>query len=235
MRWYDLTWMQLERYLESDDRVVVPLGSVEQHAYLSLGTDAILAERAALDAAEPLGVPVLPAMPFGLAPNFTAFPGTISLRIGVYLEVVRDILDALAGAGFRRILLVNGHAGNSPADALAKEWRGAHPETQVVFNQLLLDPKIWAAALAIEPEAGHASWVENFPWTRVEGSEPPAERKPAVPPAAMRSGPQEARRLLGDGNTGGPYAVDDERMLELWQAAVADVRTVLESGWPAAA
>ena len=46
-----LNWMQVERYLERDDRAVVPLGSTEQHAYLSLATDSILAERVAAEAA----------------------------------------------------------------------------------------------------------------------------------------------------------------------------------------
>jgi creatinine amidohydrolase len=58
----DLNWMQVEGYLERDDRIVLPLGSTEQHAYLSLATDSLLAERVAVEAAEPLGVPVLPAL-----------------------------------------------------------------------------------------------------------------------------------------------------------------------------
>ena len=45
MRLDDLNWMQVEEYLGRDDRVVLPVGSTEQHAYLSLGTDSILAER----------------------------------------------------------------------------------------------------------------------------------------------------------------------------------------------
>src|SRR5262249_10798327 len=66
MRIRDLNWMQLEAYLESDDRIVLPVGSTEQHAYLSLETDNILAERASVEAAEPLGVPVLPVIAYGV-------------------------------------------------------------------------------------------------------------------------------------------------------------------------
>ena len=39
MRFYDLNWEQVEAYLQRDDRVVLPVGSTEQHAYLSLRTD----------------------------------------------------------------------------------------------------------------------------------------------------------------------------------------------------
>ena len=42
MRIADVNWMQAEEYLKHDDRAVIPLGSTEQHAYLSLSTDSIL-------------------------------------------------------------------------------------------------------------------------------------------------------------------------------------------------
>ena len=82
MRIADVDWMDLAAFLEADDRGVLPLGSVEQHAYLSLATDALLAERVAVESAEPLGIPVYPAIPYGLAAYFTAYPGTITLRPG---------------------------------------------------------------------------------------------------------------------------------------------------------
>ena len=56
MRIRECNWMQVEEYLERDDRIVVPLGSTEQHGYLSLETDNVLAERVSAEAAEPLGV-----------------------------------------------------------------------------------------------------------------------------------------------------------------------------------
>src|SRR5438309_1776807 len=126
----DMNWMQVEQYLLHDDRAVLPLGSVEQHAYLSLGTDAILAERVAVEAADPLGVPVFPALAYGVTPYFLAFPGSVSLRVSTYVQVVREILDSLYGQGFRRFVLVNGHGGNSPAGSVAVEWMVDNPETK---------------------------------------------------------------------------------------------------------
>ncbi len=64
MRIRDMNWMQVEEYLKRDDRCILPLGSTEQHAYLSLAVDAITAERVAVEAAESVGVPVFPALPF---------------------------------------------------------------------------------------------------------------------------------------------------------------------------
>src|SRR5207237_2155442 len=123
MRITDMNWMQVEEYLKKDDRCAVPLGSTEQHAYLSLSVDSILSERVALEAAEPLGVVVFPVLAYGLTPYFRSFPGTVTLRMGTYLNVVRDMLDSIAGHGFKRIVLVHGHGGNSPSRALTGEWR----------------------------------------------------------------------------------------------------------------
>ena len=88
-------WQEIESYLKTDDRCVLPLGSTEQHGPLSLSVDAILAEKVAIDAAEPLGVPVFPRMNYGLCPYFAAYPGSITLRVETLLAVVRDILDSL--------------------------------------------------------------------------------------------------------------------------------------------
>src|SRR5947207_15669776 len=106
---WDFNWMHLEEYLGRDDRIVLPLGSTEQHAFLSLGTDSILSERVAVEAAEPLGVPVLPALPYGHTPRFVAYPGSASLRLETLVAVLRDVLGSLHGQGFRRFLVVNGH------------------------------------------------------------------------------------------------------------------------------
>ena len=172
---------------------MLPLGSTEQHAYLSLGVDVILSERVSLEAAEPLGVPVLPALPYGLTPYFAAYPGSPTLRPATYLEVVRDLLDSLHGQGFRRFLLLNGHGGNEPAAGLAHEWMAANPGGQVRFHSWWNGPRTWAVVQRIDPEATHASWLENFPWTRLPGVEVPAQGKPVVDPAAPAD-PRPGRR-----------------------------------------
>ena len=229
MRVHDCNWFQLEEYLKHDDRIVLPTASTEQHAYLSLGTDCILAERVSVEAAEPLGVPVLPAMPFGITPRFAAYPGSPSLREETLLAVVADLLDSLSGQGFRRILIVNGHGGNAPIQAAAAEWNERHPEMRVRYHDWWVGGRVWEVVRSIDAEGTHASWLENFPWTRLEGVELPDERKPVV--AAHVSDPAEFRRLAGDGSFGGPYAHSDEDMLRVWQTGVEEVRDLLENGW----
>ena len=93
MRVDRMNWMQIEAQAQRDDRCVLPLGCVEQHAYLSLATDAILAEKVAIDAAEPLGIPVFPVLAYGMTPSFAAYPGTISVRISTYVALIEDLLE----------------------------------------------------------------------------------------------------------------------------------------------
>ena len=225
-------WSQVEARIRVDDRAIVPLGSTEQHAGLSLSVDSILSERVATEAAEPLGIPVFPVVPYGITPYFKAFPGSISLRVETYIAVVRDILDGLHGQGFRRILLVNGHGGNQPAGSLAIEWMADHPETAVKFHNWWNAPKTSAKVQEIDSVASHASWMENFPWTRLAGVVQPTQRKPMVDFDRMRvMGPEAVRKLLGDGNFGGYYERPDDDMLAIWQVAVEETRELLDGPW----
>jgi creatinine amidohydrolase len=232
MRIVERNWMQVEAGLRGEDRAVLPLGSTEQHAYLSLGTDSILAERVAVEAAEPLGVPVFPVLAYGISPYFRAYPGSVSLRVETYIAVTRDILDSLAAGGFRRILMVNGHGGNAPAQALAQEWMADHPGVRVRFHDWWRAPRTWAKVVEIDPIASHGSWMENFPWTRLEGVTPPAERKPAVDLDRVRlSDPLALRALIGDGNYAGYHQRPDVDTNAIWQVAVEETREMLERPW----
>ncbi len=232
MRVSEMNWMQVEAALKRDDRCVLPLGSTEQHASLSLSVDSILSERVAAEAAEPLGIPVFPVLAYGVTPYFRAFPGTISLRVETYLNVVRDILDGLAEHGFRRILLCNGHGGNAPAGSLAIEWMADHPGCRVRFHNWWNAPKTWAEVQAIDPVASHASWMENFPWTRLPNIAVPSEAKTMVDFDRMRlRDPRGVRAMLGDGNFGGLYQRPDEDSERLWAVAVAETRALLEGPW----
>jgi creatinine amidohydrolase len=232
MRIADSNWMQIERYLERDDRIVLPLGSVEQHAYLSLAVDAILSERVAVEAAEPLGVPVLPALAYGVTPYFAAYPGSPTLRVQTYQAVVHDLLGSLHGQGFRRFLIVNGHGGNEAGRAAGEALETEHSDARVLWHNWWNAPRTWEVVRQIDPDASHASWLENFPWTRLDGVAQPGERKPMQDIARMRElDPEDVRALLGDGSLGGLYQRPDEDVLRVWQAGVEEVQDALEHGW----
>jgi creatinine amidohydrolase len=231
MRVADMDWRMVEDWTRHDDRGVLPIGSVEQHAGLSLATDAILAERVAIEAAEPLGVPVFPVLPFGLTPGFTAFPGTVTLRVETFAALLRDVLESFKRSGFRRVLIVNGHGGNAPADSIAAEWMMDNPDCRVRVHHWYRGPAVTETVAAVDPVAGHGSWVENFPWTRLKTTQGDQIKEPVEVARLQGLPPFERRTLLEDGNYGGRTQHDDGHMRRVWEAGVLETRALLEGGW----
>src|SRR2546423_13339580 len=233
MRISEMNWMMVEEYLKRDNRAVLPLGCTEQHAYLSLSVDSILAERLAIEAAEPLGVPVFPVLAYGITPYFRAFLGTITLRVETYMSILRDILDAMAEQGFKRILIVNGHGGNTPAQGLVGEWMADHSGVRIKFHNWWNAPKVWAHVQAIDPVASHASWMENFPWTRLAKIDMPREQKPMSDLDKLRRlDAKSLREYLKDGNYGGFFERVDGEIMENLRTRVGEKRGLInaESG-----
>ena len=232
MKIANTNWLQVESYLQHDDRAVIPLGSTEQHAYLSLSTDSILAERVAVEAVEPIGVAVFPIVAYGITPYFMAYPGTISLRVNTYLQVIHDILESLTQHGFRRIVFINGHGGNTPAQSVCGEFLRDHHDVRIKWHDWWNAPQVWAKVKAIDPVASHASWMENFPWTRLHDVVMPQEQKQPIDLTHARQlNPIDLRAYLGDGNYAGVYQRSDEEMLALWRVGVEETRSVINEGW----
>ena len=232
MRIADMHWRQVEYWLKHDDRCVLPLGSTEQHASLSLCVDNILAERVALEAADPMGVPVFPPVNYGLTAYFMAYPGTITLQPETCTALLGDILQSLASHGFGRVLVVNGHGGNTAASEQVLAMAKARHGLQVLWHDWWKAPATWAACQALDPEGAHASWSENFPWTRLEGVAQPVGGKAVADMSMVDSmTPAQVREILGDGNMGGVYQKPDQDMLRIWSVAVQETRDLLEKGW----
>jgi len=121
----DLSSVQLENLMQPEVRAreirvaVLPIGSTEPHAnHLPYGCDAFtsgaLAARAAFRANQ-LGakVIVLPAMPYGINTNLKDIPYAQSLRPATLIQVVKDVVDGLERHGVRKLLILNGHGGNT--------------------------------------------------------------------------------------------------------------------------
>lgn len=109
----DLTWVQVDDYLQQFDAIIIPIGAVEQHAFsCPLGTDTILAKHIAERVGESTGLLVGPCIPIGDSLAHGGFPGTISLRPSTLMAVVRDYVSSLHRAGFRRFLLLGTHWDN---------------------------------------------------------------------------------------------------------------------------
>lgn len=106
----EMKWTEVKDYLQKDDRIIIPVGSTEQHGYwLPLGTDTYNAISQAEDAGEITKVIVAPPLWIGWTPHNLALPGTISIRAEILIEVLYDIIESLANNGFKKFITVNGH------------------------------------------------------------------------------------------------------------------------------
>ncbi len=225
MRLEELNWMDVEKYLQRDDRLMVVLGACEQHGYLSLLTDTKIPAALADAASQNTGVLVAPALPFGVSPHYSAYPGTISLRTETLLDVVADLLRSVHRNGFRRILVLNGHAGNQAAKTRLVELINELPGLKIAWYEWWLSHSVEAVMIRRELKGYHASWMEAFPFVRV--CDLPEETK--IPPSYRGLlGAEETRKLFGDGSLGGPYQVDPAIMDEIFTAALADVLELLQ-------
>ncbi len=99
--------------------MIVPVGALEAHGpHLPLGADQIQAESTADALAIRIGALVAPTLPYGNCAGTRPFPGTVSLSIGVLSHLVHELLEELARTGFRRVLVLSGHAAQGHMAAL---------------------------------------------------------------------------------------------------------------------
>ena len=111
-----MTYPQVERLAARTDLALLPVGPPEAHGpHLPVGTDLIAARELCERAARELAVRdveclVAPLLAYCLAEVAAPFPGTITVRPEVVAALVVDICWGLARSGFRRTLIISGHA-----------------------------------------------------------------------------------------------------------------------------
>ena len=225
MRFENLNWFDVEGYLEQDDRLMLVLGACEQHAHLSLLTDVRIPLALGDAASKQTGVLLAPPVNFGVSPYFLDYPGTISLRVSTFLAVVEDVLRSVYAHGFRRILVLNGHGGNTSARELivelANELEGLRASWYAWFDCSSVEVVLQDH----EIKGYHASWFEAFAFNQVKEL-PEGEKVPPFVPGLMSA--EVTRETYGDGSFGGPYRPENQVLEEIFQAALADVRQLLK-------
>jgi creatinine amidohydrolase len=225
MRLEDLNWMDVEKYLQHEDRLMLVAGATEQHGYLSLLTDIKIPLALADAASGSTGVLVAPPLNFGISPYFLAYPGTLSLRVGTLIAAMEDIVRSAYGHGFRRMLVINGHGGNSPARNHLHQVNNDLPDLRLNWYDWWSSHSVEAVAIQRNLKPAHANWLEAFAFTIVGELPLGSKTPPEVPSAILEA--KTARRVYGDGSFGGAYRADDEVMHEIFDAALKDILQLL--------
>jgi len=115
--WSELSWPEAKKALQKVDVALLPVGAIEQHGpHLSVDIDAFDAEHLAREVAKACSPPhplVLPLIPYGVSYHHEDFPGTLSVGNESLARFVYDVGISAARNGIKKLVIINGHGGNS--------------------------------------------------------------------------------------------------------------------------
>jgi creatinine amidohydrolase len=111
----ELTWPKLEALIKGGTKnLLLPVGTLEAHSrHAPIGTDNFCAEDIACRLGEILGWPVAPTVNYGITSGLIAYPGGVRISKDLYGKFIREILENFLEMGFKRIVIINGHGGNT--------------------------------------------------------------------------------------------------------------------------
>jgi len=115
--WAKLSWPEAKKALRGVDIALLPVGAIEQHGpHLPVDTDAFDADHLAQEVAKACQPPrplVLPLIPYGVSYHHDHFPGTLSVSNESLARFVYDVGVSAARNGIAKLIIINGHGGNS--------------------------------------------------------------------------------------------------------------------------
>ncbi len=234
-RWDALTREEIAA-VAPDALLVLPVGTVEQHGpHLATGTDGLIAaavaERAAEAASSPETILLAPRLAYGASHHHLPFGGTLSLEVSTFQLVLRDLLASAAGAGCRRVFVLNGHGGNAAACAIAVAE--ASRKHGLIAATALISDLVGAADIE-GPKRGHAGSFETSLVLTLDPGRVRPDRAAPSPGGAARARPrglavgEPGRWEEMDGYTDRPDQASTARGEQALAACVAAVATAFE-------
>jgi creatinine amidohydrolase len=156
-----------------------------------------------------------------------AFPGSVTIKTETLLAFVRDILDSMRRAGFRRVRRPQPRR-QQPRQAMAQDWMGAPPEMSVHTTG------------GRPPKPGRRSWRSTrslaclvdgeLPVDAARQRRPAARGKPVIDRPDAHHGAEPGARLSATATTAG-FQRADEEMQMIWDVAVDETRALMLGGW----
>lgn len=138
--WEELSWEQIAALRDSGmDTVILPVGATEQHGlHLPTGVDSFSVRAVAEGASARTGIPVLPTLTYGCSLGHSPkWPGTLSLRPETLARLVFELAEWIVAAGFKRLVLLNGHVTNwAPLRCALENIRHDYPDLRIALRSL---------------------------------------------------------------------------------------------------
>ena len=238
----ELSWPAARRRLREVDVALLPVGAIEQHGpHLPLDTDAWDADYLCRRVAETCSAPrplVLPLVSYGVSYHHDDFSGTLSIGPDTLSRLVYEIGMSAARNGISKLVIINGHGGNSPSLHFAAQMinRDARIFTTVDSGESS-DHDI--DALTETPNDVHAGELETSTAlaTRPELVEMAAARR-FVPEFSSRYLDFSSKRSVGwytrvaqispTGILGDPTKASAEKGRKMWEVMVKNLVEFIE-------
>jgi creatinine amidohydrolase len=181
MQWENLTAPDFARLVQETGTCIIAFGVVERHSdHLPLGTDFLNGHRIASLAAEHEPAVVFPPFYFGQIYEARCFPGTLTLKPTLLIELIQSLFDEIGRNGFKKIILYNAHGGNNNllpflAQSTLYEqkpyslyiYRGAYTEAERREREAILESKLHGHACECETSTTLANFPELVKMERV--------------------------------------------------------------------
>ncbi len=151
-----LCWQEFGELVPARVRtVLVPFGSLEPHGVIPNGTDSLAPEAMARDIAARVDALIAPTLNYGMTEAMKAYPGAVSISAETYAPFAEAVLDNLALQGFKNLIVLNGHGGNTAVlNAAATKVANARRVRVLVVNWWTLADDITKAVF--KQNGGHA-------------------------------------------------------------------------------
>ncbi len=224
----EMTWPEIDAGLRQTQTRILPIGATEEHGpHLPIFTDTIQAIEVAREAARRMDVFLAPPVHYGICRSTRGFPGTISLEYDALRAFIHDILLSFYESGFRRVLILTGHAGGQHIAALKGACQQAVSERDFRLSLVSLFDLIDPSAVET-PGDGHSGEIETSLMLHI--------RKDLVRGKPERHFPirprflvlDDVRYLMGNGIMGDPSKASLEKGNEFFEMAVSGVLEALE-------
>ena len=219
----EMSWPEIEAGLNQTQTIILPVGATEEHGpHLPIFTDTIQAMEVAMEAARRRDLFVAPPVHYGVCRSTRGFSGTITVGHDALRLYAHDILLSFYDSGFRRVMILTGHAGGQHLSALEEACQMAVSERDFLVSMVSLFDLIDMKAVEAKGD-GHAGEIETSFMQVIRGDLVKGKPDAHFPVRPRFLVQKDVRHIMGNGIMGDPSRATPEKGKLFMEMAVQGV------------
>ena len=224
----EMSWPEIEAGLKETQTIILPVGAAEEHGpHLPIFTDTIQAVEVAREATRRRDIFVAPPVHYGVCRSTRGFPGTITVGHDAIRLYAHDILLSFYDSGFRRVMILTGHAGGQHLSALEEACQMAVSERDFLVSMVSLFDLIDMKAVEAKGD-GHAGEIETSFMQVIRGDLVKGKPDAHFPVRPRFLVQKDVRHIMGNGIMGDPSRATPEKGRQFMEMAVQGVLNALD-------